>query len=82
MRHFIVMSTLLVLPSMALGKQPAGRKVFPAEIPAGDLRATVARLRLPLESLMPPPTVLRYRLDDSTSHRLGRIVIDPQTPVR
>ena len=82
MRHFIVMSTLLVLSATALGKQPDERKVFPAEFRAGDLHATAARLRRPQQSLLPPPTVVRYRLDDSSWHRLGRIVVDTQAPVR
>jgi hypothetical protein len=75
MMHFIVMSTLMLLPSLALAKQPADRRIFPPEITAEDgppLRES--RLTLPRFELL--------RLRNPNVWRWSRLVIDSQTPIR
>jgi hypothetical protein len=81
MRRFIVISTLLVLPALALGKQPNDRKVFPAEMTAeDDLPRREVR---PASTLLIPPRVLRLRHEQLfETRRLWRVVVDPQTPIR
>ena len=74
MRRFVVMLTLLV-PSIALAKQPADRKVFPAELTADEapppsevqrhvpMRLEVAERQIPIAIDMPVLSRFGARLE-------------------
>jgi hypothetical protein len=74
MRHLIVMLTLLV-PSLALAKQPTDRKDFPAEITADDA--------LPKREMRPQPLRMESAPGELNNRHLRiQLLTDSPTPKR